>query len=111
MTTRSVNPSVAAMIRYWGNNGCARFMNCGTTASKNTVPLGLTALIIQARNTMERRVMSAPSSDLAAIGVAGARHCVMPNQTRYATPSHLTARKAVFEVATSAPSPRPTTMT
>jgi hypothetical protein len=58
-------------------------MNCGTTANKNTVPLGLTALIIQARKIMERRVTRARSpSAVATRGVAGARHWAIPSHTR-----------------------------
>ena len=104
----SVNASVAPIVKYCGSSGCDKFMNCGTTASRNTVPLGLTTLIIQARRIMERRLTNTPESDGATMGRAGARHCAMPSHTRYATPSHLTTVNAVLDAATSAPKPTPT---
>ncbi len=49
ITTRSVTASVAAITRYCGASERDRSRNCGTTASRNTVPFGFTALIIQPR--------------------------------------------------------------
>ena len=70
-------------------------MNCGSTASMKMMPLGFVALTRKPRSTSSRGVP--PSDDCAAassIGVAGARHCWMPSQTRYAAPNHFTASNA-----------------
>ncbi|MCY1380637.1 hypothetical protein D9M69_684790 [compost metagenome] len=73
MATRSVNASVPASAAYCGVSGSAVSTNCGTTASRNTVPLGFMVLIRKPRSTRSRTDARLGSPESTVTGAASVR--------------------------------------
>ena len=85
-------------------------MNCGSTATMKTMPLGLVALVsAPVRTRWRRRITGGPACAPPSSSVTGARHCLKPSHSRYAAPSSLTTMNAPAEATSTAPTPAPAT--